>query len=166
MQSRWVGVALIAACSQTVPPVPAKPLPAMQTSFTHDASFASVWNATLDTLHERGIAIVTIDKQSGILLTEWVNLEDDDEVEDRYAECDPGLSATYGVRTRMDIRVKAGPPTTLSIKASFAEYRSNTGPRGDDPCESRGRLEREINEEIGRRAARTPPPSAPRMPMT
>ena len=168
MRRIWLVILLVvAACSQTVPPKPPQPPKAITTMYTHDASFESVWSAAIDTLRERHMAVATIDKDSGLITSEWADVEADWEVEDKYADChsETPFRPGYGVKTRMDVRVKPGTPTTISIVASFAElgnqpplglFGPRRGPVRHYSCDSRGVLEVEINNEIARRAASAP----------
>jgi hypothetical protein len=134
-----------------------------------EVDFGQAWEATVRTLIERGFDIRTIDRDAGIIETEWLTINPKyaasifvTEQEDRYSTCGrPGLFRAFrGKQARLVLtlapvrRGEAG----LRAEAYFRTQRYSHTPLwsdrllGDLECSSRGRLEEEIKVQVQFRA--------------
>jgi hypothetical protein len=155
---------LITGCGG-IPPGASPP----QESRRLEAEYDQAWEATIRTLVERGFDIRRMDRPSGTIETGWLFINPDysatvfvTQQEDRYSLCGkPGLGQAFrGKEARLELvlrSVRRG-ETAIHIAAFFRTHRYSDSPLranrplGDVACNSRGRLEEEVQVQVQLRA--------------
>lgn len=117
-----------------------------QKSWTIPSTFDQTWSATVELFAERGWHIDTLEKDSGIIGTDWLTIGR----QSVFADCGtPGL--LYPLRREVKFNVFVlGVATghSLTVNARFRELRMFNSQRTYHNCTSTGQLETEIYEQI------------------
>ena len=117
-------------------------------SIEHD--YDKVWAAIIDILAEHNIPIQTIEKDSGLLVTEWISLGFPAKWMDTIVDCGTAGILTVGnrsLRFNMVLR-EQGESSRLTINCNFMEFRSYGNQGGNTPCSSRGTMELRLKRNI------------------
>lgn len=143
---------LVSACGLTnMPPMP----PAPRIAATVNASFGKSWDATIDVFAERGIAIETLDRASGLIVPRGVDYLQQ-AMRDVYAYADCGRdgfgSAIAPRAVKFNVVVR-GDSTRSTIQVRTF-YVSGTGLS----CSSTGRYENDAETMIVAKAEGRPTP--------
>jgi uncharacterized lipoprotein len=119
--------------------------------------YEATWAKVIDLFSERGWSIDNIDKDSGLITTDWMNLDAD---RDTFADCGgSGLATVSGTQMRFNVRVKPLVTTTeLTVNAKFRQLRSLNSTVGEVECSSRGAVEAMVHDHV---SGRTPAPVVP-----
>lgn len=104
------------------------------------ADFDTVWSATIQTFGDMGLPIASLEKESGLITTDWILVDDPEDSMD----CD---EEPRNPEVRFNIYVQ---PTTLGTEMTITT--AMRALRGDgttlQSCESAGAYEEEIRERI------------------
>lgn len=134
-----------------------------------EADFDQAWEATIQTLKDRGYEIRTSDRSARTIETGWLTFNPDyaatifvTQQEDRYSNCGkPGLGQAFRAkqaRLVVTLQPSRRGETGLRTEAFFQTKRYTdtlvlaNRPLGEVECTSRGRLEEELRVEIQIRA--------------
>ncbi len=121
---------------------------------TVPAEFAAVWDAVIDIFGERSWAIDNMDRESGIITTDWMLTG---QLADSYMDCGSAPLATDREHmTRFNIVVReaaSGSYITVNTAHRVKRYLLGDPPAGVINCVSTGVLESEIHEEVTRRTS-------------
>ena len=106
----------------------------------HD--FDEVWAATIEVFAENRWPIANLEKDSGIIVSDWVSVGREAD----YADCgQPGLAAVRGRQARFNVFVRQrGEGLTLSVNTDFQEQRSWDRRTWFQDCASTGLLEADV----------------------
>ena len=119
-------------------------------SWKMSSGFDQVWGAAIELFAEKGWEISTLEKDSGIISSEWIGVATGSDV------CDCGGSGIASARNRqgkLNIYIKRGiDGATVIVNTSFREYRSFDNNAWWQECTSTGNLEARVHEEILNRA--------------
>lgn len=123
------------------------------------AGFESTWSALVDLFSDRNWAIEHIDKDSGLITTDWMELGKGAAT---YADCGTApLADIPSTQVRFNVRVRAdGDSTWVTVNASFRQLRVLDDARAMVDCNSTGEVEQLIHRGITSRL-RPPSRSAP-----
>ena len=132
---------------------------AVQSAATINASYDATWSAVIDLFTEHNWTIQTIDKSSGFITTDWLNLGDDAA---HFADCGNAPLATTAITAvRFNVRVKpSAGGTDVVVNDSFRQGRAFGNNSAVVECTSTGALETRIHGEIDSRVQRQPRPVA------
>jgi hypothetical protein len=117
-----------------------------QKSWTMPCSFDKAWSATVELFAERGWPIATLEKDSGLIVSDWVSLGP----QDRYTDCgSPGLAIPLRREARFNVFIRPGETgPSLTINTTFRELRSFDQQTFYRDCTSTGALESELEAQI------------------
>lgn len=118
---------------------------------TASASYGRVWDATVDVLTGSSTPIKTIDRASGVILTDLMRISD--EQGERYADCGKGGVGTRWVADRVSYNVRVTGDSARGAVRVVALF-SMAARVGLFECVSRGVLEREMAATITAAAQR------------
>lgn len=115
-------------------------------------SFESTWTALIDVFADRNWAIDNLDKESGIVTTDWMSLGDEAE---RYADCgSSGLSTVEATQIKFNVRVKGdASASTVSVNTKFRQQRRFDSNVAVVDCSSTGAVESEVQRQVDSMAA-------------
>ncbi len=113
-----------------------------QTVVIEDASYDAAWAAILQTFAELELPISTLEKESGLVATDWILVEDPDELMD----CDDGYRNAE-MRFNVFLSTVAGGQEMTITSSSRATDESGALER----CVSTGQHERSIQVRVGRK---------------
>jgi hypothetical protein len=140
-----VGLILLAGCARYSPPSPPTPRDATNVM----ASFGRTWDATLNEFADRNIPIRTIDRASGLVLTEQLMASSDTK---QFADCGrrgaeelPATQALYNVLVHGDSQ-----RATVKITMQWTYVSAKVSRE----CSTLHRWERQTEDEIRQRAER------------
>lgn len=121
--------------------------------------YEATWTALIDLFADRGWPISSMAKDSGLIVTDWMNLNEAAEVA---ADCGgAGISVVQGTQVRFNVRVKgASESTEVSVNAGFRQIRMFDGNIVFANCTSRGYVETTIHQQVASRAAKYKAPAA------
>ncbi|MEO8703152.1 MAG: outer membrane protein assembly factor BamC [Kofleriaceae bacterium] len=124
----------------------------VQPTVTIQESYDDTWTGLLEVFAARRWAIGHTSKESGILTTDWI------EVEPKYADCpNPPLGARTTTQARFNVIVKLGDHgTAVTVTPAFRQRRGD--PAVFVECESRGSIELTIHNEVAAHASTHPQP--------
>lgn len=111
-------------------------------SEVYDASYDDTWRAALRTFSDLGLPIATVEKESGVIATDWILVEDADERMD--CPDDP-----RSAEMRFNVLVESTSAGTRLTITSGARARDDDGAL--ERCVSTGALERSIHRGVARR---------------
>lgn len=113
----------------------------------HD--YDTTWAAVIDVFSDRGWAIANMEKDSGLITTDWMNLGDD---ESNVADCGSAPLAAFKVtQVRFNVRVKGGDGgSSVTVNTKFRQERKfdSTSQSAIVDCESTGLIEGEIQQAV------------------
>jgi uncharacterized protein YceK len=123
-----------------------------RTTVYESASYDETWSAILQTFAELDLPISTLEKESGLVATDWILVEDPEDAMD----CDDGYR---NAEMRFNVFLKTVPRfDTSDLQAVGQEMTITSSARagGEDPgelqrCESTGELEQAIQTRVGRK---------------
>lgn len=148
---------LVAASASASAPKNYKFEKAMHTNATYDQT----WSALIEVFADNNWAIQTIEKDSGLIATDWLNLGSNT----TYADCGgSGLATVVGREIRFNVFVRSETSgSTASVTATFRELRRFDGREKLVDCSSTGHVEAYILSEVDALIARrtSTPPAAP-----
>lgn len=119
---------------------------------TIQAGYDPTWAAVVDVFAERDWTITNMEKDSGLITTDWMGVTADTP----YADCGgSGIASVRATQVRFNVLVREQDDrATVRVNTSFRQLRSFDGREILVDCTSRGGLEREIHLEVARRATR------------
>lgn len=119
-----------------------------QKTWTVQSSYDKTWSATVQLFAEHGWPISTLEKDSGIIVSDWVRLNAAEAAE----FADSGNSGLAYVRSReakFNVFIQdAGSSPSLTVNTSFREQRSFDTQVWYQECTSLGVLEAKVYGEI------------------
>ena len=110
------------------------------------ASFTEVWDLVIDVFGYRNWAIDSLERDSGVIATEWVR-----EDNDSYRDCgSPGFRATHSdYMGRFNVVVReTDDGVSIRVTTSWQTTRNTASSIGIVECLSTGILERELHQEV------------------
>jgi len=115
-------------------------------SWDMPSSFDKTWTATVEVFAEKGWPIANIEKDSGLIASEWVRLN----ANDGFADCgSPGLAISESREVKFSVFVKDGTSSPrLTVNTQFREHRRLDTSRFIQDCTSYGTLEARIRRQI------------------
>ena len=112
------------------------------------ASFTEVWDLVINVLHDRNWVIDNLERDSGIIATDWMR-----DVDVSYEDCgSAGFRASDSDHTgRVDVAVReTDDGVSITVTTSWQAVRNSSSSIGIVQCLSTGILERELHEEVRR----------------
>jgi uncharacterized lipoprotein len=147
MKYRFVGgvvvCLILAACASA--PVARQ----IQNSFPVDQPFENVWTATIETFAELNLPILNMEKASGLITTDWIQLNDP-----TMSDCGKQgvMSSEQGRRVKFNVFVKTvgGDACEMKINAMFETMVATYGNSGlsAQTCVSTGKFEKQIYDMV------------------
>ncbi|MEO8703929.1 MAG: hypothetical protein ABI867_28020 [Kofleriaceae bacterium] len=133
---------------------------AVKSTTTFPSSYDATWTALIDVFAERGWQIATLEKTSGLITTNWMELKDEAKL---YADCgSPPLASVPRIQIRFNVRLKeAAGGASVSVNSFFRRFDSNTDTDPPIDCESTGAVEKLVHADISRRAGSAAPSPKP-----
>lgn len=133
----------------------------VETTAVVRTTYDQAWDAVIDLFSERNWAIQNMDRDSGLITTDWMSLGSE---ADTFADCGgSGIASVGETAVRFNVRVKPGETaTSVAVNASFRQLRSFDGVSRTVECVSKGTVEALVHDEVDTRSAR----SQPRRPKT
>lgn len=130
-----------------------------QKKWNISSSFDSTWQALIDIFVEEEWHFDNVEKDSGVITTEWLVLFDDNETTYAdYGSC--GLMIPIEDQVRFNVLVRRTASTsTLEINAKFRQFRQLSDTIRYYNGNSKGALEREIYEKVSKRLGLAPEPA-------
>jgi hypothetical protein len=103
------------------------------------ASFDQTWTALIEVFADRSWAIATLEKDSGIITTDWMGLDEDSP----FADCgSAGIASVMRREIRFNVFVRdAEVDTHVTVNATFREERRFDNKDWFVDCTSTGRVE-------------------------
>lgn len=132
---------------------------AFEKSLTTPAGYDATWAAVVDVFGENNWAIANLEKDSGIITTDWMRLDG----EGGQADCgDSGLAIEHGREVRFNVLVRGDDETAeVTVNTTLREYRSFDGRSFYADCTStgviEGRIHAMVDHALARRPSRRPP---------
>jgi hypothetical protein len=122
-------------------------------------TYAQAWEAVIDLFSERTWAIKNMDRDSGLITTDWMSLGSEAET---FADCgSPGLATIQETAVRFNVRIKElDDATSVAVNAAFRQLRTFDGHTSTIECTSKGAVEALIQDEVAARSARSHPKRA------
>lgn len=138
-----IAFGLVAAASATAPGQHT-----VRATATVSASYSATWSAVIDLFAEKNWAIQNLEKDSGLITTDWMSVADD------YADCGSApLARNNGTQVRFNVRVtEDGETSDVSVNAVFRQHRSIDNNHVTVDCVSNGTVEAFIHHVVGRQA--------------
>lgn len=146
-----VGMAvLVSAASATAPGKHS-----VQKARTIDATYDATWTALIEVFAEHNWAIANMEKDSGLIATDWMAIPNDSP----FADCGgSGIARELGTQIRFNVFVRdLDGDAQVTVNTSFRQLRSFDGKQAIVDCTSKGEVERQIHQELAVRAPRTKP---------
>lgn len=109
--------------------------------------FDQTWTALIDVFSEHNWAIGNMEKDSGLITTDWMSVGDDGE---RFADCgSEGMAVVKATQVQFNVRVKGDERVaTLTVNTKFRQERYFDGNTFMADCNSRGTVEARIQNEV------------------
>lgn len=132
-------------------PSPIAP-PVQRTGTTVNASFGKAWNAVIDVFAERNIPIKTIDRSSGLIVTEQLSIAPGSMPDAADCGTDVG-SRVYPTNANYNVLVRGDSSSTVvKVTPRFVRAGPSRGliPTGNvtEECSSKGVWEAEVEQRI------------------
>lgn len=141
-----VGLALLASAS-------APKQHAVERARQVEAPFEAVWTNLVEVFAAYNWPIKTMDKNSGLVATDWMVLESDSP----YVDCGgSGITSVVTTQVRFNVFVRASEATRVTVNASFRQLRTFDAMTKWVTCNSTGRVEALIHSEVAARTAHEP----------
>lgn len=117
-----------------------------ENSWETQATFDDAWSATVQVFAERQWSIQTLEKDSGIIVSEWLGIERDKS----YCDCgSSGLSVVRGREVKFNVFINNdGDPPRITINAKFREHRMFDYQTYTVACNSKGAVEQLVSNHI------------------
>jgi hypothetical protein len=134
------------------------------------ADFDQTWTAVIEVFAERNWAIANMEKDSGLVTTDWMTLDR----ESPFADCGgAGISGVQRREVRFNVFVRdADDGTVVTVNTTFRELRAWDNKEWYVDCTSTGRVESLIHDLLADvlasqqpRRRNPPPPDAPPPPV-
>ena len=136
-----VGVAVLLTGCATAPKVHE-----FQKTWTVPSTYDKAWSATVQLFAENGWPITTIEKDSGIIVSDWVSLG----TQSGHADCgSAGLAIVQRREAKFNVFIQesdSGP--VLTVNTNFRELRSFDNQSFYADCTSTGSLEAHLHSQI------------------
>ncbi len=141
---------------------PATPPPNVPRNHVVHTSYDDTWSGVLDVFTDHNWAIVLLDKPNGVITTDWMNLGPDADLD---ADCgSTPLLTTDTTEVQVNVRVREVPDgVSLTINPRFRQRQAIDFRAKIVDCESRGRLEGQLQKQVETAAAQravSRPPAA------
>lgn len=130
------------------------------------ADFDSTWSAAIDVFAEHDWTITNMEKDSGFITTDWMNMSKAEA--ERFADCGSGPSALH-TQVRFNVRVKPeSDGASVTVNTTFRQERASltSSPNFFVDCTSRGGIEAMVQSEVAsgarravKRSKKHPPPT-------
>lgn len=133
----------------------------VNTTASVTAPYEQTWEAVIDLFSERNWAIQNMDRDSGLITTDWMSLGSEAKT---FADCGgSGLATVRETAVRFNVRVKpADDETSVAVNATFRQQRVFDNNSFIVDCTSMGAVEALIHREVEQRSAHaTPRPTKP-----
>lgn len=143
-------ILLVAVCLALIASAQDKAPQQVITTFSTAHPFDAVWPAVVETFSDLNLPIDKVEKDSGLITTDWIGLNDIPKEEAKsYMNCDypRGIFAKTTRRVRFNIFIKKiGDESQLKINCQFEFIAHYTGPGGPKTykCTSTGVFEKKI----------------------
>jgi len=125
---------------------------AVSRSVVVPAAFDATWRAVIELFSERTWAISNMEKASGLIVTDWMNIADDSP----YLDCGgQGLTSVLRTEVKFNVVVDEGDrESRLVVNVAFRQLRAFDQQQRLVDCTSTGKLENVIQSEVAQRAPR------------
>lgn len=123
-------VLVMAGCVASLPPAPTRPPTAVA------ASFGATWNAVIDVFADRNIPIATIDRASGFIATEPLQVDGLDG--EKWAVCATSIGMVIPARTATYNVLVRGDSTAATVRATVTWQNASAS------CVTKGTYESEL----------------------
>lgn len=116
--------------------------------------FDSAWSAALETMAELGLPIMSSEKASGLIATDWISLKNQND-EIGYCTCGPTKLPLVDVDRRGKFRIfinateKSAEVKVSAIFEKISQYKDIVE---NTPCVSTGKLEAEISKRVSEKS--------------
>jgi hypothetical protein len=116
------------------------------------SDYDSTWSAVIDAFSERDWTIENMEKDSGLITTDWMNAGEEGE---QFADCGNSPLAGKGpIQVRFNVRVKEDDGgTSVTVNTRFRRRLSAGGSSNMVDCTSRGVVETMVHNEVMERSA-------------
>jgi uncharacterized lipoprotein len=113
-----------------------------------DGDFERTWDAVIEVFAERNWFIQNLEKDSGLIATDWMSLD----LHSPYADCGtPGFVTIMGRSIRFNVLLREdGNATSVTVNVAVVEMQSNSYGLQRVDCTSTGRVERLIHDQVKR----------------
>jgi len=113
-------------------------------------NFDQAWSATVQLFAENGWPIATLERDSGIIVSDWVDIGTGGE----YSDCGSApLAIVVGREAKFNVFIRdAASGPSMTVNASFRELRSFNEQTAYSDCTSLGVLEAKLHSDILDRA--------------
>jgi hypothetical protein len=121
-----------------------------QKTWTMPGSFDQTWTATVQLFAENGWPIATLARDSGIIVSDWVDIG----TEGNFTDCGSApLAVALQREAKFNVFIRdAATGPTLTVNANFRELRSFNQQTVYADCTSMGVLEAQLHDQILERA--------------
>jgi len=120
-------------------------------SFPYARTYDDVWAAVIETFAELNLPIANVEKDSGIITTDWLDMEGSD----AFYDCGGhGIFTVESTQGKFNVFVKRNAETTgasVLVNTSFRQLRSFGSDQSWTQCTSTGSLENKINGKISKK---------------
>jgi len=139
------------------------PKPAGTYKFDRSRSFKAgaddTWTALIDTFADNDWAIGRLEKDSGIITTDWMLLSTGQA--DEFADCGSTPGSTNRSQVRFNVRVRgAADGSVVVVNTTFRRLRTVMNASDVIDCTSKGVVEALVHEGVSRRVKRADPAKA------
>lgn len=108
-----------------------------------DASYDEAWTAIIETFGDLELPIATLEKDSGLVATDWILLRDPA----RFMDCDGAVRNQEG-RYNVFLKQTTADPEMTITSSYRAEIRSGDDPGASVRCETTERMESDIQRRV------------------
>jgi uncharacterized lipoprotein len=118
--------------------------------FTYAEDYESIWKAVIATFAELNLPISNLEKDSGLVMTDWIDVGSTD-FEGRACDCGKaGLATTLATRMKFNVFVRddSGEGISVTVNVTSQQLRELLDEQKWFPCTSLGSLESAINVKI------------------
>ena len=117
-----------------------------------DADFDTVWSTLVEYFAISSLPIQTIEKDSGLIVTSWMNASSGyGEADERFCDCGgAGLAITHWTRGKFNVFAKSvgDGRTQLRVTCTYQQHRELLDTYGTVSCVSTGFLECQLHEYV------------------
>jgi len=117
-----------------------------QKTWAVPSTYDQAWSATVQLFAENGWPIATLEKDSGIIVSDWVNLS----TQGGHADCgSAGLAIVQRREAKFNVFIRDGASgPVLTVNTNFRELRSFDNRSFYADCTSTGSLEAQLHSQI------------------